>query len=101
MNRSKVLSGQLLWGVLIYVWDVRLERTDLLAGGFEALRVWNDVFRVRESERKSVIGELTAFRSLLTELDARCLLQGVFELIDPEADVIEPCGRCPACRVAE
>lgn len=72
---------------------------DALFGSHEALEIiWDRVERLRDAEKTEAVAELRAFRSLLLAKSGDCLLRGLYDLIDRDAENPPPCGRCQHCR---
>lgn len=79
-------------------WDVRIEDPRLLRDDDEMF--WRELEAFRVTEVGTAITEQRMFARAMTDLGARCLVQTVFQLLEPDV-AIAPCGRCPACRKNE
>ncbi|HEX8223785.1 MAG TPA: DEAD/DEAH box helicase [Allosphingosinicella sp.] len=80
------------------VWELEIMDPRILdRAGTEA---WDKVFELRNGEISEARALLGPFVSTMTESRRACVTRTVFELIEPTA-FAPPCGRCPACRVAE
>ena len=63
------------------------------------LSVWDSVFAARDHESITAMHDLNAFQTLMTKPEERCIIKGVFALLDGSGSTTVPaCGRCPACR---
>ncbi|WP_374788842.1 DEAD/DEAH box helicase [Brucella oryzae] len=60
---------------------------------------WDDVFDVRDQEQSEALQNVRSFSGIMRRPENTCILQSVFALLqEPDADLIEECGRCPHCR---
>lgn len=76
-------------------WDIRIEDYRLLET--DASEFWSKLDDFRSDEVTAASQELAQFSSAMLNPEGMCLIQSVFRLLEPEADVPE-CGRCPYCR---
>jgi ATP-dependent DNA helicase RecQ len=83
------------------IWEAVVNRPELLGTGTASEAIWDAIFELRAGEQGEAVRDLNSFRKVMLADDGQCVLQGIFDLIEPEAGPIEPCGRCPACRSAE
>ncbi|WP_164022031.1 DEAD/DEAH box helicase [Rhizobium ruizarguesonis] len=78
-------------------WDVEILDERLLSPGNSD--VWDELFELRSIEQKQATRDIRDFVRIMQGTAAACVLRSVFSLIqDPDSDLIEQCGRCPACR---
>lgn len=83
-------------------WTVRFARewADLLDGGDHADERLAELFQQRTTEQSTFLAAIREFAKLLRpgKSATDCQWRRVFKAVDFAADVIPPCGRCPACR---
>jgi ATP-dependent DNA helicase RecQ len=77
----------------------QIEVADLRLLGDAASVAWDDIFEVRAREQSEALENIRQFSGIMRHPEKSCVLQSVFSLLqDPDADLIEECGRCPHCR---
>lgn len=79
-------------------WEVILLRDELMGDAATASATWDEVFRLRDAEQATAVGEAKSFVNHIRGRGNSCLLIGAFSLIEPEVWDARPCGRCPRCR---
>ncbi|WP_312895269.1 helicase-related protein [Rhizobium laguerreae] len=76
----------------IEVIDLRLVEEDTSSA-------WDDIFKVRDREQAEALHNVREFTGIMRRPDKSCVLRSVFALLqEPDADLIEECGRCSHCR---
>lgn len=76
-------------------WNIRIDDYRLLET--DSSELWSKLDDFRSDEVNAASQELAQFSSAMMNPEGMCLIQSVFQLLEPEADVPE-CGRCPYCR---
>ncbi len=78
-------------------WEIEVTDERLLAEDIAS--VWDEVFDLRSWEQKQSAREVRKFARIMQDPGKACVLRSVFASIQhAEAEYIEECGRCPACR---
>lgn len=77
----------------------QIEVADLRLLEENASAAWDDVFNVRAQEQSEALQNVRNFSGIMRRPENACILQTVFSLLqEPDADLVEECGRCPHCR---
>ncbi|MGP4691990.1 DEAD/DEAH box helicase [Agrobacterium cavarae] len=77
----------------------QIEVADLRLLEENASAAWDDVFNVRAQEQSEALQNVRNFSGIMRHPEDACILQTVFSLLqEPDADLVEECGRCPHCR---
>lgn len=77
----------------------QIEVVDLRLLEEDASAAWDTIFDVRAAEQSEALQNIREFSDIMRDPERTCILQTVFSLLqEPDADLIEECGRCPHCR---
>lgn len=77
----------------------QIEVADLRLLEEDASAAWDTIFDVRAAEQSEALQNVRDFSDIMRHPENTCILQSVFALLqEPDADLIEECGRCPHCR---
>lgn len=82
-------------------WSVRILDPALLGDNADSTKLWDRIYALRDAEVQEAGAAFRAFRDTVRDPDEVCVLQAIYEFIEPDAFYVAPCGRCPSCRSAE
>lgn len=78
-------------------WTIKLREPQFL-DDIHAGSIWDRVFELRDQEQKEAFRAFAQFRNLMTKPGRACMLQSLYELVDPETFFAPACGRCVYCQ---
>jgi ATP-dependent DNA helicase RecQ len=79
------------------MWAVKVREPQFLDTA-QADAIWTRIYLQRDREQAEGLRAFSQFESLMREPTESCFLQRLYELVDPEAFYVPPCGRCLYCR---
>lgn len=79
-------------------WTVSIRDPRILDENEEGDRRLAEILAARPEEVQQSLRRFRAFKRCITKDREECLLSNVFQLVEAGAPLVQPCGRCPACR---
>ena len=80
------------------IWRVELLQPKILQAGGIGRSLLEEVFSLRDGERKIAHDEVDQLREALSGANDDCMLASVFSAVEAQHPLVDACGRCDWCR---
>lgn len=81
------------------LWTVEILDASLLEPGAEGETRIRELLSLRYQETQTARARLEQFLTAISAPEDHCILTEVFALVEADAPIVQPCGRCPGCRL--